>query len=347
MKQVAASEFDLLSIARALVSDDAGVEWLLLRKREMPKELSPQAISLIQDLLSRGVLHTLCRTGGWQKTRTLQGDKILSGRLWERHPDFALTFTDFSIKLLTWMTAEELTSPGKLGAKPKSCGDELLAFLALGLAKEAGCGAPVAKDKAFQSSALCWLAYPDLLGLHASAKPRGLRFDNWVSGTEAMILEALAPSLKALWLQMEQAKGWVIELDRMAKIGQAQAWVLEEFTKTAAEAQRHDLCFFLLRAAAELAKENTQASDYTTRLEAHKTMAQRSDAMTAAAAYLDGLSPFPQWVQAHRSLRFFDDEYEAAQLLLEEWDALGDLGYGQLQTLAADLRSFTALENKE
>ncbi len=347
--KVSSSEFDLLSIVRAIVSGEGNsVAWLLRRDRKMQPELSPQTHALAQEMLGKGVLLRLCQWGGWRKSRSLQGNEVLGGRLWERHESLSLMYTDYSLQLLVALTRETLEGSGSLvfwassSKKPLAIGDQLVACLALDAARASRCADVVARAKAIRRAPLCWLMHADLLGKVGKA-PAKIDFECLLSGPGAIVLEALGDELAKRWFAMERGKSLVREMTEMQGIGLGQSRTLECFLSMAQTAGREDLALFVIQAATLVHKERLGAEDYTAGLQKHKTMRERSEAMVGAAAFLDALTPLSGWVQGKRSLRFFDDDYEAGQVFLEGFSGLGNLAFEELQSLAGELRSFTAL----
>src|SRR5688500_16050197 len=74
---------------------------------EPPACLSRGAVRLIQDALAKGCTFLLAQRGGWRDERHLRGERIASGRLWQRTPpaDLGLTFSRRSLEFLIWITA--------------------------------------------------------------------------------------------------------------------------------------------------------------------------------------------------------------------------------------------------
>ncbi len=350
--RVSASEFDLLSIVRAVVGGDgSSVAWLLHRDRNMQPALCPQTHDLVQEMLAKGVMLKLCQLGGWRNTRSIRGNEVLRGRLWERHESLALTYTDFSLQLLVALTRESLEGTDALvfrspSKQAPSIGDQLVACLALDAARESSCAEVVARAKPIRSAPLCWLMHADLLG-QMGKPPAKIDFKSLLDGPGAVVLEALSDELARRWFAMEQGKSEVRNMADMEGIGLGQSRTLECFLPAVQQAGREDLALFVVQAAAKLHKARLSAQDFTSSLQKHKSMRERSAAMVGAAAFLDGLTPLLGWVQSKSSLRFFDDEYEAGQVFLEGWSSLGTLAYEELQSLAGELRSFSALEENQ
>ena len=78
MTRVAASEYDLLTVARAVVGQGSPetVEPLLRRSREMPPKVGPTAMALLRRTLSRGVVLSLA--SHWKAVRVDAGERVTS-----------------------------------------------------------------------------------------------------------------------------------------------------------------------------------------------------------------------------------------------------------------------------
>src|SRR4051812_37392059 len=68
---------------------------LVENRCQAPACLSRTAVRLVQDALAKGCPFLLGRRGGWMKERHLRGERVASGRLWQRTlpPDLGLAFS--------------------------------------------------------------------------------------------------------------------------------------------------------------------------------------------------------------------------------------------------------------
>jgi len=179
--------------------------------------------------------------------------------------------------------------------------------------------------------------------VRTQAPPADLDFEKLLTGTGAVVLEALSEQLAQRWLATERGKEKLDTAKAMGALGEGQGQVMAKFLKAAEQTHREELAGFLIRAAAALHKDQRTPGVFTASLPPHKNMQAHSAAMFGAAAFLSGLAPLLGWVQKKRVLRFFDDDFNAAQLFLEEWSTLGDLAYQELQLLAKEVCCFQAL----
>jgi len=113
---------------------------LLIHPQPRPACLTRDAVELIEQTLSRGVVMMLTRGGAWASQRHLRGDEIREGSLWQRTEpshlglqfspaslDFLiwLTEVDVSHKVATWVRKQTGDLPGGL-----TTGDRFLLYLA-------------------------------------------------------------------------------------------------------------------------------------------------------------------------------------------------------------------------
>ena len=68
-----------------------------------------------------------------------------------------------------------------------------------------------------------------------------------------------------------------------------------------------------------------------------------SGARRSSVALLRNLRTVKHWVDQAGSVRFFDDEYDASQLMLRIWELLGEGGYRRALAIAADIESLDGL----
>ncbi|OJH42187.1 hypothetical protein [Cystobacter ferrugineus] len=111
----------------------------------------------------------------------------------------------------------------------------------------------------------------------------------------------------------------------LVALGAAQEAVLGAFLEAVDTARRRDLAGFLVEAGRGWVKH--PASRWVEGLSPSASLRSRDEAARAAGAGLRMLSRVGRWDAEHRGVRFFDDDYDAAQLLLSEWSAFGVPGF--------------------
>lgn len=359
MKRVAASEFEMLTIARALFESPrrrrpAILASLLRQTRKLPSGVGPTALELMRDTMAKGVVLALINRGGWRRAPSLQQREVVTGRLWERHAPPGLHISPFAMELCRWLTSEPLRI-GKcapLTARPVTIADEFVLYLALDLTRRAGCAAGLREQAAVRASALCWLGFADLLGpgagQSASFPPADISvyaFAPWTSGAGAMFLESLQWDLAERWVRAERDKSRLAEPARLIALGRIQDAVLRAYFGAIQGAERLDLSRFIITAAHLLLAERGNSESWQPALDGSGSLRMRSDARRAAVALLRNLRTVRLWVDQASSARFFDDEYDASQLLLRIWEPLGNHGYQRAMAVVSDVESIDGLVN--
>ncbi|KIG12655.1 hypothetical protein DB30_01143 [Enhygromyxa salina] len=327
--RVSRSEAELLTLTRAILSP--GPRYLP-SLRQQPKRVTrvfsigPTAMGLLQQTLARGVTLELLRRGGWQTRRTLVNGVVERGNLWQRHPTLPpLQFGRPSFELLAWLRSEDVGAARTLSHDTTpSLADDLLHYFAAAHILHAGGDL---HQPAFARSPLCQLAYPDALASEQPLPQLDLRA--LVHGEGAIIVEALQPELAARWVAMEQAKPEIGQIERMTRIGQAQTHVLTSWFRAidTESPPRRDLAGFLADAARELLARGPerQCPDHTwwiSGLDLRAPLSARQAAFVGAAAFLRALGTLGVWLDEAGLVPHFDEDYEAAQLLLSSWKYL-------------------------
>jgi len=107
----------------------------------------------------------------------------------------------------------------------------------------------------------------------------------------------------------------------LAGLGAAQDAALERFMTACDRARRRDLAGWILDAAApSLERELKPVPE---ELDPSTTLSARQAARRGAGALLRAVIRWHDWDQQHRGVRFIDDDYAAAQLLLARFERIG------------------------
>jgi hypothetical protein len=235
-------------------------------------------------------------------------------------------FGPASFELLAWLRSEDVGAPTRgLAHDPRmTIADELLHYFAAEHILRAGGDL---HQPAFARSPLCQLGYPDALA-EIQALPQ-LDLRGLVRAEGAVFLEALQPDLASRWVAMEQAKGKLGRIDLMTQIGQAQAHVLTCLFRAVdlVTPRRRDLAGFLAEAARELLARGPERCCPDHRwwirgLDLRAPLSARQAAFVASAAFLRGVGRLGVWLEEAGLVAHFDEDYEAAQLLLSTWTYL-------------------------
>lgn len=326
LPRVARSEAQLISLARALIGGDKQRYIPVLRRRQkLANAIGPTAMALLQQTLARGVTQQLLLRGGWQIRRTIAGQAgfvtTRRGRVWERHqPLPRLCFGPASFALLSWLVREEVVlNPPVLPRHPNTTlADDLLHYFAVEHLRRVG--ARVADHPAFRASPLVQLAYPDEL---AGEPLPEVSFAELI-GSGCFVLESLQTDLAQRYIEMERHKGTIESLDKMVALGTAQRSVLERLLAALESARpaRRDLASFVVEAGHELLRRGPDRRWWTASLDMKAQLSVRQRAFAGAAAFLHVLARLGLWVDEAGLVPHFDDDYEAAQLLLANWQVM-------------------------
>ncbi len=305
---------------------------LIQAKQVTPPCLSAACVKLAEQTLATAGVLALVRGGGWRADTVLRADKPVTGRAWERLPlaDRELEFGELPLSFLMWLTAEKPTdSEAAKWDKPAddlTPGDALFFWLAFDAMKaDPALLAVIVGKKVFRDNPLCRLMAP---GEFATEDTAGLRFDPWMSGPRAAMLECLQPTLAARWVRSERTKGQIEDWRKMRETGAAEARTLGAFLTAADTAKRPDLARFLLRTAAAILAQPDLTPGYWTaglRGTGPTRLADRLETQRVALAVPRQLDVLQGWDRRARSVGYFDDDYAAAQWWKGEWEtANGD-----------------------
>jgi hypothetical protein len=286
-------------------------------------------MGLLRQTLARGVIATLLRGGGWESRRTLVDGQVRRGRVWERHRALpVLRFGPASFALLTWLHREDLVRPSTAleRAPHTTLADDVLHYLACEQLTTAGLDV---HQPAFMASPLCQLGCSEFLAGPGRAPLPTPDFAPLTQGEGAIVIEMLQARLARQWLAAERRKGTIVALEEMIRIGRAQTQVLGAWFEAlgAAQPPRPDLAGFVAEAARELlARGPTRRCPdhrwWIRSLSLHAPLSTRQAAFTGAAAFLRQLAQLGRWLDEAGVVAHFDDDYEAAQLLLSSWQFL-------------------------
>ncbi len=345
-REVTRFEFDLLRILRALlgVIPIDQVRSLILNKRTPPACLNPNAIALVKDTLSKGLILHLVRAGGWRDESFLHNDTPTNGRVWNRVPlaERTLTFSRKPLDFLLWLTAEHPTQTKvewHRASIESTAGDDLFFHVAYDALRDDPEFFDSFRSKSpFLNNPFSWLMNAsDFATVDNPAPPS---FAPLLSGTRAMMLECLQASLTKRWLRSEAAKSEIADWNIMRRRGIAETAILTQFLKAAETSNRLDLAIFPLRVLSKLFAGRTLEPSFWIgglMAEAPIRLAERIAIQRSALSLVQQSDTFARWHQLARAVGYFDDGYAASQFWKEAYEALdgGATITHARQTLAA------------
>ncbi len=312
---VSPAEHALLTTARVALDaegDPALAQAVLRRRQPAPARLSPTAARLLEATVARGLVRALVVGGGWRRAPALEGPTPRVGRLWHTAPPPALSLGAPAFTLLRWLTTTDPASAAATAPPPPAdLGSDLLWALVADRLRAADL--PV---RGFAGGTLVWLLCPDAL---VDAAPRGLDLAPLLRGDGATVLAGLQARLARRWADMERVKATMTDPAELARFGARQAAALGALLDAAEAAARPDLVSFLVEAAATALPAGAAADAGATALDPSAPLGERAEARHAAGAFLRAAARVDAWRTRLGAVRFFDDEYAAAQATLAHW----------------------------
>lgn len=337
LPKVAHSEHDLIMVARALVAGpehDGGELWsLLCAARDVAPNIGPTCAALLEDALGQS-WRALWRRGGARPKPSHTGGR---GRLWERYAPTELKFSSATLRLLRWLVATPFAAPAStikpLPATALEVGDQLMVYFALDATRATPALRVIAAQPFVHSAPLAWLGFSNEL---ATNRRRDVpAFASLVGGAGAIVVEALADELARGWHATDLAKRSMTDPDELVALGQTQDAVLNGWFDACDAAGRRDLASFVLDAAFPLIERNI--APVPEQLDPSTPLSVRGAARTGAGALLRAVVRWDDWDQQHRGVRFIDDGYASAQLLLNRFERIGSGGVARVRGWLANL----------
>jgi len=320
-REVAATEADLISLARALIAPHpVEVRALIARSRAMPPVISPACAELLGDALAH-VWPALWRRAGRSR-----------GRFWQRHAPVGLTFSSATLALLRGLLSARGGAPAAPGRPPLTLGDQVMVYFALDATYGTLAGTRLAAEPMVRGAPLAWLGFAEMLGA-----PAGVELDGLCTGAGAIVVEVFGDELARRWQTVELRKRTIAAPGELIALGAAQDATLRGFMAACDRHARRDLAGFVIDAAAPLLQRGIPPMPV--RLDPAATLGSRATARVAAGALLRAVMAWATWDQAHRGVRFIDDDYAAAQVLLARFEAIAAAGRARAEAWLTELAS--------
>jgi hypothetical protein len=341
LPQVAQSEYDLIMMARALVAgpDSNDDIWsLLCASRNLAPKIGETCAELLQDTLAQ------CWRALWQRGGTKPRPSYLGtrGRLWERYEPTDLTFSSQSIAFLRWLVTTPFSAPAStlkgLPAAKLELGDQLLVYFALDASRATPALRVLASQPFVQAAPLAWLGFAPYM-----AGGKVPSFESLTVGAGPILVEALSEEIARRWQAGEVAKRSMTDPAELLAIGTVQETVLNGFLDACDKRNRRDLAGFVLDAVSPLIERNIIPAPG--QLDPSAPLSVRANARSSAGALLRALVRWSEWDAQHRGIRFIDDNYASAQVLLGRFEKIGAHGVARVQGWLYDLTSLAPTPN--
>jgi hypothetical protein len=346
LPQVAASEAELVHLARALVAPHAYDAWLVLGKsRTLAPRIGPTCAMLVEDAL-RQIWPALWRRGA-RPGASLAGNEVVRGRGWERHAPARLEHTGATLQLVRWLVAQPLAAPPStidaLSAAPLAIGDQVAIYLALAFAAGTPAQLAIARQPMVRAAPLAWLGFAHVMSGTPDDAPAA--WDALATGVGAIVVEAIAGELASRWFAVELGKRAATDPAALVALGEAQDATLGAVMAACDRHRRRDLAGFVIDAARPLIARSL--APVPSALDPDATLAARLAARVAAGALLRAIGRWAAWDAQHRAVRFIDDDYAAAQLLLARFEPIGSAGAGRAAGWLAELSALAPTPGAE
>lgn len=343
LPEVAQSEADLLMMARALVAgpDSNDDIWsLLCASRQLPAKIGTTCERLLGETLAQS-WRALWQRGG-TKPRPSHKQANKRGRLWERYEPADLKFSAQSLQFLRWLVNTPFSAPAStlkgIGAAKLELGDQLLVYFALDASRATPALRVIAQQPFVHAAPLAWLGFAPYM---TSGKVPA--FDSLVTGAGPIVVEALSEELARRWQAGEVAKRSMTDPAELVAMGAAQDAVLGGFLDACDAKQRRDLAAFVIEAVHPLIERNVMP--VPGQLDPTAPLSVRAGARSSAGALLRALVRWSEWDQQHRGVRFIDDNYQSAQVMLGQFEKIGSAGVAKVQSWLFDLTSLQPTAN--
>ena len=155
---------------------------------------------------------------------SMRGGKVVRGRGWERNAIAPLEYSPFTIALLRWLVEMPLATRRRRrqarDASPATIGDQVVAYLALDVATETPAQLTIARASQVGLAPLAWLGFAHVLPGDPPEDPKA--WDALVTGTGAVVVEALQLDLAKRWRTVELGKRAMTDPDELVELGRGQ-----------------------------------------------------------------------------------------------------------------------------
>lgn len=334
MRSVSRFESNLLRILQCFLGRIPLEHAFALIAKPLPRPncLRRDAVELVKQNLSNGVVMLLTHGGGWTSQKYLRNDEVREGSLWQRTvpEQLGLEFSPASLDFLIWITEAAATEKSirwvsdrrlnNVGSGGLTNGDQFLIYLAMRTLRSVEAVDHWYNHEPFRSNALLALALPEKFGIaRYSPKPD---FEPWMTGPGACVMEAMQDELAEAWVDVERNKGKVVSPKAMIRQGNAQETILNSFFDSVEKHSRRDLAKFLLQAAHDLLNENAGRDQWMVSLDTTDLrLADRTEAYRSASAFLRASKRLGKWHSESVGIGYFDEGYAESQLWKSLWES--------------------------
>lgn len=344
MKLVSRFEYNLLKITQYFFGrvPTTYAITLLQKKMDLPNNLSEVATKLVKDHLSKGCVLYLAKSGGWIPDTYLRKTKMSEGRLWSRTEakNLSISFSEHSLRFLMWITAfnpADTKSHWVVSSDDLTVGDWLLFFLVYKSIRTTELGKFFIDRCGFFDNVLIRLMYPQDFAVVKQQEVYNYKM--WSQNVGSFVVECIQPELTESWIQTERSKAIIKDPAKMLQIGESQSFILEGFLKEIEKVERRDLVKFLYKVFAKILTPGVDSKFWNGSLD-NKVgkLSDRTRITQASLALIRQAERLYRWEQEARSVGYFDEGYDASQLVKRDWEKWnGDSCLAQAQRVIKDL----------
>ncbi|MDP6445860.1 MAG: hypothetical protein QGG36_18250 [Pirellulaceae bacterium] len=286
---------------------------------------------LVQATLAKGITQWLIRAGGWRTNETIREGEQRRGNVWSRWPadSLGLEFSVDSLRLIHHFAGNSVEQAFRWRASRRGeghmpLGDQLLLFILFTRTLDLK-AKPPHWQRVFNRSALCRLARPDLF---SSAK---LDIEPWLEQPGLSVLESIQNKLSLIWAKLEFERG-NMSVERLLDAGDRQRATWDALFSTCRDRSCVDLTMFAISSARlVLLEKRFRNADGVPQLRewmrsAPYTRLRLNDRQRAidAALTLQAIAvALGEWTERERHTSFLDEDYQAAQQWLLNWESAG------------------------
>lgn len=261
-----------------------------------PAGFSAACLKQTRRRLRRGLVGVLARAG-FARQASLQNERRVRGRLWERHrpESLGLEFSPFVLELLINLACPADCSVGREGPQPRTFGDRVLCLVGWEFLRETPDAAGLRGVEPWGSDGLIRLTWPGDFGLESTSVAD---FRPWFEPERQWLLEAWQGRLVQAWRTGTASEATVS--GRGGTVSpEGQTRLLDAYLKDAKAAGRQDLALWILKASVGAVSEGRES--------------------TGLAGALQTLR---DWNAEMRRVGYLDEGYAASQLWKNEWERL-------------------------
>lgn len=341
------AERDLVAVARALFEPGtaAMVGPVLRRKAQLPEKWSRRTMRALQDILRKGLVRLLARSGASSGVSFDEAGELREGRAWERISPPALVVGAASLRTLTWMVEAELGSgkPDPMGDLDLGFADEIVLGCAAQLLAAVRLGPVVAAQPLFRKSPFVWWVALDVMAGEGPL-PTAAAVERWATGAGADLLGCLAEDLAQRWSAQELRA--TTDPKRALVVAAARAAVLEPLVARALAENRPDACAFLLTSLArwippESAPFDLVRTPWTRPLDPSASLAVRTDARRSGLASVRATLALAAAADRARRVGFVDEDWDQAQRMVRFYARFDEGRFARAETLRAHVEGLS------